>query len=261
MNRALLIACFAISTIALALSLVPRDPPPPPPSVSGGVTADDLDILERRIDMLENDNHELWVKVQQLQRGTAGTGVAAALPFDAGIPLAVQAEVAKLRDEVHGMIAGEALNSDSGKQWLRERMREIEQEDRRSRMEQQLQRAAAREQEQKAQWKKFVADAKLNYTQEQSLMKALDAESARRQALMDEVKAGTKDFREVMQQTRDLRRETDKTVKGSLDEAQQKQYEELRREQNRPRGWGDGESGGQRGERGAGGRQRNSQGP
>ncbi len=247
MNRALLIACFALSTIALALSLVPRDPPPPPPAATGGVSADDLDILERRIEMLENDNHELWAKVQQLQRAAAGAGVAVALPSDAGgVPAAMQAEVAKLRDEVHGMIAGEALNSDSGKQWLRERMRELEQEDRRSRMEQQLQRAAAREQEQKAQWKKFVADAKLNYTQEQSLMKALDAESARRQALMDEVKAGTKDFREVMQQTRELRRETDKAVKGSLDEAQQKQYEELRREQNRPRGWGDGERGGGR---------------
>lgn len=250
MNRALLIACFAMSAIALALSLVPRDAPPPAPvAAGGGVTMDDVDILERRLDALEDANRDLLNRLVQLQRGQAAAG-SMGFPADAGVSAAVQAELVQLRNEVHGMVAGEALHSEGGKQWLKETLRELEAEDRRERTQQQLARAAARSEEQKAEWKKFITDAHLNYAQEQTLTKALDAESARRKALMDEVAAGTKDFRDVMRETRDVRRETDKTVKAGLDEAQSKQYEQLRREQNRPRGdWG----GGGDGQRGGGG--------
>lgn len=243
MNRALLIACFATSTLALALALVPRDPPAPlPASGGGGVTMDDLEILERRIDAVEDLNRDLLNKVAQLQRGAPGL----VLTGDAGVSAAVAVELAQLRDEVHGMVAGEALNSPGGKTWLKDQLRELQVEEQRARTEQQLARAAERTEEQKVQWKKFVTDAKLTYAQEQGLMGALDAEAAKRKTLMDEVKAGTKDFRDVMRSTRELRRDTDQTVKASLDEAQQKQYEQLRREQGSPRG---GDRGG--GDRGA----------
>jgi len=251
MNRALLIACFAISTIALALSLVPRaDPLPPPPPASAGVLPEELELLQRRLDDVEDTQRELFDRVSRLQRG----GVAGELALDAGAPAALQAEVARLRDEVHGMIAGEALNSTGGKTFLKDAIREVQAEEARARMEQRLALQTKRAEEQKAQWKKFVTDARLNYSQEQALMKALEAEQQKRDAFMAEARAGTKDFRDVFRETRDAQRETDKAVKAQLDEGQQRQYDQLRREQ---RGGGDrGGWGGERGERGGGRRER-----
>ncbi len=230
MNRALLIACFAISTIALALSLVPRaDPLPPPPIATTGVMPEELELLQRRLDDVEDTQRELFDRVSRLQR--AGAVGAADLSLDAGVPAALQAEVARLRDEVHGMIAGEALSSPGGKAYLKDTLHEIQAEEARARMEQRLARTAQRNEEQKQQWKKFVTDAHLDYAQEQTLTKALDAEQQRRDALMAEARAGTKDFRDAFREQRDLQRDTDKTVKAQLDEAQQKQYDQLRREQ------------------------------
>src|SRR5215212_9042029 len=131
MNRVLLIACFAISTIALALALVPRaDPlPPPPPPASAGMSPEELEMFQRRLDDVEDTQRELFDRVSRLQRGGAAGDVA----LDAGVPAALQVEVARLRDEVHGMIAGEALNSTGGKTWLKDTIREVQAEEARAR--------------------------------------------------------------------------------------------------------------------------------
>src|SRR5262245_35176599 len=115
MNRALLIACFAISTIALALSLVPKDVPAPS-LAQGQVTFDDLELLERRIDAVEDLNRSLLDKVARLERAAPLLAPGA----DAGASQALQLELARLRDEVHGMVAGEALNSSGAKTWLKD---------------------------------------------------------------------------------------------------------------------------------------------
>ena len=72
---------------------------------------------------------------------------------------------------------------------------------------------------------------------------------------MAEARNGTKEFRDVFRETRDLQRDTDRSVKPQLDEAQSKQYEQLRREQ---RG-GDRGGGGWAGPGGPGGRRERGQ--
>ncbi|MBL8954735.1 MAG: hypothetical protein JNK82_28415 [Myxococcaceae bacterium] len=255
MNRALLIACFALSTIALALSLVPRgDPVLPPPPATTGVMPEELEMLQRRLDDVEDNQRDLFDRIQRLQRAGVAT---ADLTFDGGAPAALQAEVARLREEVHGMVAGEAMNSPGGKAFLKEALKEVQAEEARARMEQRMAATAQRTEQQKEQWKKFIADAHLNYAQEQALTQALDAEQQKRDALMAEARAGTKDFRDVFRSTRELQRDTDKTMKATLDEAQQRQYEQLRREQRGSGGFG--RQGGDGDPRGPGGGRRERQ--
>jgi hypothetical protein len=92
-----------------------------------------------------------------------------------------------------------------------------------------------------------VSEAKLNYNQEQALTRRLQAEDARRQALLAEVQAGTKNPRELRQELRAERQQTDQEMSALLDEEQQAKYREMRREEGR-----DGRPRGQRGERAAG---------
>jgi Skp family chaperone for outer membrane proteins len=91
--------------------------------------------------------------------------------------------------------------------------------------------------------RQFISDAHLNYNQEQALTRRLEAEDARRQALLQEVSAGTKNPRDMRQALRAERQQTDEEMRSLLDEAQRAKYDEMRREEwreERPRGGGRG---------------------
>jgi hypothetical protein len=78
-------------------------------------------------------------------------------------------------------------------------------------------------------------------------MRRLQDEDTQRQAVMAQVRDGTKDGREARQELRTQRNETDEAMAKVLSEDQKKQYEEMRRadaQQNRP--FGGGFRGGQR---------------
>lgn len=251
MNRALIIAAFAMGTLSLVVSLFPREIPAPV-SQSATVSAqvsDELELMDRRIAALEDANHDLYDRLQRLQRAStavlsAGDGGSAVDVSGANSALALELE--QLRGEVRGLVAGEALNSEGGKTYLKEQLREVMADEQRARMERFANRPELDPVAQREVWKKFVTDAKLNYAQEQTMMKALEAETEKRKALRDAATAAGKSFDEVFREQRELRRETDHTVKAELDATQQKQYDEMRRSQNRGGGPGFGQGGGNR---------------
>jgi hypothetical protein len=176
-------------------------------------------------------------------------------------PVVLAAEVEQLKTEVRSMIAGEALNSQGGREYLKDAVRTVQEEmrtEQREQRQQQMQQAQAQTQTERAErLRQFVSDARLNYTQEQALTSRMKNEDAQRQALFDAVRAGEKSPRDVRQELRGLREQTDKEMASVLDEAQRVKYEELRREewqQSRPRGgqWG-GQGGGDSDRRAGGG--------
>jgi hypothetical protein len=251
MNRALGFASFGVAVLALAVALtrsqsdvIVTSPFDERPSVS----PEQLQALERRLKSLEDTAVSLSSRVMALERRPMalpdGGGAVAALP-----PAALAQEVEQLRNEVRGMIAGEALQSQGGREYLKEMVRSVQDEmrttQRQERQQEWLQAQSQAQASRAERLRKFVSEAGLNYTQEQELTRRMDAEEARRQALFAEVEAGSKAPQDVRRELRDMRRQTDAEMQKVLSEEQRVKYEELRREE---RG-GPGRQGGQRGDR------------
>jgi hypothetical protein len=257
MNRLLGIASVVLASAALAVALMGRGEPATPASSpedapATAVSSADVEDLERRVRALEDTALGLSRRLMALEQRpvvSADGGVVAA-------PAALTAELEQLRAEVRGMVAGEALNSEGGRAWLKDTVRAVQDEmrsEQREARQQEWAQAQLQAQSQRAErLRQFVSDAKLNYNQEQTLTRRMQAEDAKRQALMAEVQAGTKNPRDIRQELRAERQQTDQEMNALLDEAQQAKYLEMRREENRGGGMR-----GQRGERGerAGGEQ------
>lgn len=237
MNRFLGIASLVLASTALAVSLMGRGEPATPASSPEDAPAltdsADVEDLERRVQALEDTALGLSRRLMALEQrptvSAAGGGVAA--------PAALTAELEQLRAEVRGMVAGEALNSEGGRAYLKDAVRaaqeEMRNEQREARQQEWVQ-AQAQVQSQRAErLRQFVSDAKLNYNQEQTLTRRMQAEDAKRQALLAEVQAGTKNPRDIRQELRAERQQTDQEMNALLDEAQQAKYREMRREENR----------------------------
>ena len=243
MNKFLGIASLVLASAALAVSLMGRgEPAAPAPAAQeapSGVTYADLEDLEQRIRALEDTSLGLSRRLMALEQRpvvSADGGVVAA-------PAALTAEIEQLRAEVRGMVAGEALNSEGGRAYLKDAVRAVQDEmrtEQREARQQEWAQAQAQAQTQRAErLRKFVSDAGLNYNQEQTLTRRMQAEDAKRQALMAEVQAGTKNPRDVRQELRAERQQTDQEMSSLLSEEQQAKYRELRREEwgnDRPRG-------------------------
>ncbi|MCY1015092.1 hypothetical protein [Pyxidicoccus sp. MSG2] len=255
MNKLLGIASLVLASAALAVSLMGRgEPAPPPPShedAPPAMAAADVEDLERRVRALEDTALGLSRRLMTLEQRpaiSADGGVVAA-------PAALTAELEQLRAEVRGMVAGEALNSEGGRAYLKDAVRAAQEEMRNEQREvrqQEWAQAQVQAQTQRAErLRQFVSDAKLNYNQEQALTRRMQAEDSKRQALMAEVQAGTKNPRDIRQELRAERQQTDQEMSSLLSEEQQAKYQELRREE-----WGNGgrQQRGPRGER-AGGEQ------
>jgi hypothetical protein len=236
-GKLLPIAAVVLAAGALFVTLLRgiSEPTHAPLPVEPADNRAELSALEKRVDSLEESNQYLERKVVELSRRPAlvSDGGAAA-------PAQVAQEIEQLRAEVRGMVAGEALSSEGGKAYLKDAVREVQEElFEQQRVERFARMAAAQEKNdvaQKERWKQFVTTAHLDYGQEQTLNKLLDAEATQRKALMDDVKNGSKQFGDVRPALRDLRNTTDAEVKKSLNEEQYNQYSSERRESRRDEG-------------------------
>jgi hypothetical protein len=240
MNKLLGIASLTLASAALAVALWgPRQDGAPAPSPQEAPTATspaDVEDLERRVRALEDTALGLSRRLMALEQrpvALADGGVVA------GVPAALSAEVEQLRAEVRGLVAGEALHSEGGRTYLKDMVRSVQEEmrdEQRQTRQQEWQQAQAQAQAQRGERvRQFISDARLDYNQEQALTRRLQAEDAKREALLAEVSAGTKNPREVRQALRAERQQTDTEMRALLDEGQQAKYEEMRREE-RPRG-------------------------
>ncbi len=244
MNRFLGFASLGLSGLALVVALWGSRgetvAPAPSPATPSTLSSSELEELEQRVESLEQTALTLSKRLMLLEQrpmASSDGGVAVA-------PVALAAEVEQLKTEVRSMIAGEALSSQGGRDYLKDMVRSVQEEmrtEQRELRQQQLQQAQAQGQVERAErLRQFVSEARLNYTQEQALTSRLQHEDAQRQALFDEVRAGGKSPRDARQELRAAREQTDKGMASVLDETQRVKYEEMRREEwreSRPRGW------------------------
>jgi len=252
MNRALGFASFGVAVLALAVALTSSQEvavSSPSSETPSSVSPEQLQALERRLKSLEDTAVSLSSRVMAIERrpmavSDGGGGAMAALP-----PAALAQEVEQLRSEVRGLIAGEALQSQGGREYLKEMVRSVQDElrtaQRQERQQQWLQNQTQAQAARAERLRKFVSEAGLNYNQEQELMRRLDGEESRRQALFAEIESGSKSQQDVRRELRDLRRQTDAEMQKVLSEEQRVKYDELRREERGP-----GRQGGQGGQRG-----------
>ncbi|NMO21178.1 hypothetical protein HPC49_10510 [Pyxidicoccus fallax] len=249
MNKLLGIASLVLASAALGVSLwgsgEKSAPAPVVQEAPVGASPADVEDLERRVRALEDTTLGLsrrLIALEQRPVVSADGGVVA------GAPAALTAELEQLRAEVRSMVAGEALNSEGGRAYLKDAVRavqdEMRTEQRETRQQAWMQTEAQAQTQRNERVRKFVSDARLNYNQEQTLTRRLQAEDTKRQALLQEVSAGTKSPRDVRQELRAEREQTDREMNALLDEGQKAQYQELRREERPMRGAGWGRGGG-----------------
>ncbi len=227
MSRALPVVSICLALLAFAVALMPRGEPPPPVVMDGesSVSDEDLEFLKRRLEVLEDENRALWDRVVSLERRPAVSpdGGGAAAPV-------LEAEVARLREELRGVMTGEVLTSEAGRSALKDVIREAEQDRQRERFQEMEGRRTKQAEEQKVKWKAFVGTARLSYAAEQKLNERLSFEESERTKKMEQLRLGEQTWQEVSQYLRTQRRETDNAVGAMLDDAQKKQYQEVRRD-------------------------------
>ncbi|WP_375755395.1 hypothetical protein [Corallococcus exercitus] len=240
MNRILGIASVGLASLALGVALwgpgkseapVTQDAPRVQDSTA------DVRALQTRVKALEETVQLLSRRLMAFEQGggtaSAGTGG----PPPAGL----EAEVAKLREEMRGMMVGEALSNDSAKQSLKELMRTVQEEQRteqRQQWQQQVdQMRVQAETERSERLKTFITNARLDYNQEQTLNRVIQAEDAKRRELTSSM-AGGRPGRDMRQQMRDLRTQTDTEMQKVLSAEQMTQYQQMRREDMGGRGGG-----------------------
>ncbi|SEU33611.1 hypothetical protein SAMN05443572_109326 [Myxococcus fulvus] len=242
MNKLLGPASFVLASAALAVALwAPGRVEAPSLSQTPEPVAErpaNQEALERRIQALEDTTLSLSRRLMELEK-QPGTGAA---PAGGGTTVAA-GELEQLRNEVRGLMAGETLTTEGGREALKDAMRSVQQEMRNeqlNRRQEEWMQAQARGQEQRQERvKRLVSEAKLNYSQEQELTRRLEQEETSRNTLFDEVRAGTKSARDIRQALRTQREETDQVMKGMLDADQLSKYQVMRREEqmnSRPRG-------------------------
>jgi hypothetical protein len=235
MNRVISFASLGLAVLALAVALSspreeavssPQDERPSPGS------SQDVQALEKRVKALEDTVVSLSSRVMAIERrpvASDGSGGAVAAP------VALAQEVEQLKTEVRSMVAGEALNSQGGREYLKEMVRSVQDEMRTTqRQERQQQWAQAQTQaqtERSERLRKFVSEAGLNYSQEQEFTRRMQEEDTRRQALAGELSAGSKSQRDMRQELRTMRNQMDEAMQKLLSEPQRAKYEELRREE------------------------------
>jgi predicted nucleic acid-binding Zn-ribbon protein len=257
MNRFLGFSSLGLATLALVVALANSSPvvvpAPLPEGESPGASAPELQALEKRVQALEGTVQLLSQRLREAERRPGS----AAAPGEAVPPAALAAEVDQLKDEIRGLMAGEALNSEGGREYLKDMMTSVQGEMRDARRREQEQRwvqAMAQAQlDRNGSWKKFVTDAGLNTHQEQQLMRRLEDEDSRRKTLIEEVRAGTKQPRDMQRELREARKQTDEEMQKLLGPDQQRQYLETRRDEWRQARGGGGPGGPPGGQGGPGG--------
>lgn len=243
MSKFLGLGSIALAATALGVALfrAPEPPPPPAAPVASPRAEAELRALERRLELLEESSSLLERKVFELSRQRA-----LALP-DGG--LVAVAALPPMNETPHGApgappLAAGAVPREDLKEAVRAAQTELEAEQRAERFQRFEAQQARAQAEQAERWKKFTTEANLNGAQEQTLKQSLDAEQARRKALMDEVRAGSKSFFEIRGELRETRQATDEAMAKVLTPEQLQKYTEVRREERREGRGGGGWQGG-----------------
>ncbi|MFL5321222.1 MAG: hypothetical protein ACJ790_16295 [Myxococcaceae bacterium] len=247
MNKPL-VAAIGLSVVSLGVAIyaVSRSPESPAPSSSSAMghtqVASDTAALEARIHALETTSEILARRVRSLEVMAAADGGVPQVALS-GDP-ALEAQVKMLQGQVRDLSAGLVLDSDTGKQAMKDLVKETQSEMFDEQAKQRTEQWANNLQQQQTakleRWKKFVGEASLDYSQETLLMQKMKEESDKQQALIDQMRSGEKQPRDVRQEMRTLRTDTDTAMKQSLSDDQYKQYEETRREDRGPGGGGRG---------------------
>lgn len=246
MNKLLGLGSFALATAALGLTLFwrPEAPPAPAAPAPSPVAEAELRALERRVELLEESSSLLERKVFDLSRPRP-----VALP-DGGA--AAPAAAPPMEETAYGAsgpppLAAGAVPREELKEAVRAAQAELEAEQQAQRFQRFEARQAKAEAESAERWKKFTTEANLNGAQEQALNQHLEAERAKRKALMDEVRAGSRSFFEVRGELRETRQATDEAMAKVLSAEQLQRYTEVRREERRDARGGGGGGGGWQG--------------
>lgn len=225
MNRVLPVLSLCVALVALALSVMPKDAPLPPLPIQpqDPRLGDDVLELKKRVELLEDDSRNLWDRMVLLER--RGVNVS-----DGGVDPTLLTEVLKLRDEVHALSSGPGVfSNDAGRAALADLVMQVQADQARERA---IDRASMRQQkagEFAEKWKSFMGDSRLSTTQQRALEDRLAREeSSRKEAFQRDDGAFPV---EAMRTMLIERRETDKLMKGQLDEAQFDAYMKLRREE------------------------------
>ena len=206
MNRALAIAAFAFSAVALGYTLTRPAPAAVPAPATDHPSREELQQLQHRIAVLESSSSELWARVGSQRSPPADTAP----------------QVQALRDDVQQMINGDAR--------FKELVRGVQTELAAEQHQQAQQWVQQHTLERKEKWKAFIAEQHLPYATEQELTRRLDAEDARRLEAYD---AGQRpDFAAV----RAERKQTDEAMARLLTPEQKARYDEVRRDDGPRRG-------------------------
>ncbi|EPX60331.1 hypothetical protein D187_001818 [Cystobacter fuscus DSM 2262] len=238
MNRFLGPASLAVSLLALTVAVwsprggdeAPAAPPPASPApASAPQTVKDLEL---RVKMLEENALSLSRRLMLLEQRPAVAGAEGGGAAPAGLAT----EVEQLRSEVRSMVAGEALQSEGGREYLKGVMRSVQDEmrteQRAQRQERMVQNMAQAQAQQAERVRRFATEARLSSTQERDVLRHLENESTRRQELFQAMQSGSEP-QNTRQELRQLREQTDTQIKSLLDESQQAQYDQMRREERR----------------------------
>jgi polyhydroxyalkanoate synthesis regulator phasin len=242
MNRILGIASVGLSSLALGVALWGPGKAETPvvqqeaPRVQDHTA--DVRMLQTRVKALEETVQLLSRRMLAFEQG-GGTAAAGS-----GVPAAgLEAEVARLREEMRGMMVGGAMNTEAGRQSMKDLMRTVQEEQRteqRQQWQQQIDDMRAQADTERAnRVKSFISDARLSYSQEQTLTKLLQVEDAKRQemaALTNGV--GTRNPREIRREIGETRKQTDQEMQKVLSADQLTKYQQMRQDDMNPRGGG-----------------------
>lgn len=245
-NRLLSVASFVLALSALGVSIFRSEKPEPktvkyePPEepalsydeeLEGKVSALEwvVSALSRRLETVETS-------MTRYPTAPQGENIQ-----DVPIPGDVGQRIAALQKDVDALFAAGVFDTEHGRERAKDVFRELQGEIATERFRA---REEAREQANRERFQAFVRQAGLTSVQQQRVEGILGGETERRQALMAELQSGSRDRREVFQELRELRAQTDSAVREALPGDEYEQYREMRRAEGGGRGSGGGRGGG-----------------
>jgi hypothetical protein len=242
MNRLLGILAVALSAVALGVTLLSGPcssrPEPGTPKVADESQRPPSELTDApdsdaRMASLESTVTLLVHRVSALERALSSRPTAEG---PAAAPAQSQ-QLESLRADVDALLTGEPLDTEKGRQRLKEIVRSVQDEVFADRTQA---RTAAREEERAARLKRFAEEAGLSSSQSQDLTSLLDNETRQRRALLEQLRSGQGDRQQGFGEMRTLRQRTDESAKRILSADQYTQYEQLRQEDHRGPGAGRG---------------------
>lgn len=198
-----------------------RERPEPPPAP---VSYDEE--LDAKVSALEWVVSALGRRIETVETSISRGGLPAAMPNQpARLSGDVGARVEALQKDVDALFAAGVLDTDHGRERVKEVFREMQDEiatDRfRAREEQ-------REEQRKERFTRFAQGARLTGVQQQRLEGLLDSEVEERRALFEKMQSGSGDRREAFQELRALREKTDTAAREILPGDDYEKYREMR---------------------------------